>query len=143
VWDGLARGPRGELILVEAKAHIPELFSPASATSERSLATIRSGLAQTKEAVGSTAKHDWSGSFYQYTNRLAHLYLIRSLNRLPAYLAFLYFINAADVGGPSSVAKWHGALSLLHTILGLRERGLSQYVVQVFVDVRELKQVPE
>jgi hypothetical protein len=140
VWDALARGPRGEPILVEAKAHIPELYSPASAASEASLASIRASLSSAKKAFGSTAKHDWSGPLYQYTNRLAHLYLLRSLNRLPAYLAFLCFINARDVAGPSSVAEWAGALRLVHTILGLRESALSRYVIHVFVDAQELKE---
>jgi hypothetical protein len=139
VWDGLARGPRGEPILVEAKAHIPELYSPASSASEASLVSIRKSLVRAKKAFSSTAKHEWSGPFYQYTNRLAHLFLLRTLNRVPAYLAFLYFINARDVAGPNSVAEWVGALRLLETILGLRECVLSKYVIHVFVDVRELK----
>ncbi len=31
--------------------------------------------------------------FYQYINRLAHLYLLRVLNKIPAYLVFVYFVN--------------------------------------------------
>jgi hypothetical protein len=142
VWDGLALGPGGEPILVEAKAHIPELHSPASAASEASLARIRESLAQTRQAFGSTAEHDWSGPFYQYTNRLAHLYLLRSLNGLPAYLVFLCFVNARDVKGPSSVAEWKGALQLVETILGVRKSDLRRYVIHVFVDVRELEVAP-
>jgi hypothetical protein len=138
VWDGLALGPHGEPILVEAKAHIPEFYSPASAAREASLAVIRASLSRTKKALRSTAKYDWSGPLYQYTNRLAHLYLLRSLNRLPAYLVFVDFINAQEVSGPSSVAEWKGALKLADTILGLRKCTLSPYVIHVFVDVKEL-----
>lgn len=138
VWDGLARGPRGEAILVEAKAHIRELYSPASVAREASLGRIRASLAEAKRGFRSTGTYDWSGPFYQYTNRLAHLHLLRTLNQIPAKLVFLYFVNAQDVSGPTSVSEWEGALKLAHTILGLNEKILSENVVQLFVDVREL-----
>src|SRR6266404_6326382 len=37
VWDGLARTSTGEVLLVEAKAHILEMISPASKASSSSL----------------------------------------------------------------------------------------------------------
>lgn len=139
VWDGLAVGPRGEPILVEAKAHIPEMYSPACSAREVSLARIRRTLTEVKKAVGSTSKHDWSGPFYQYTNRLAHLYFLRTLNRIPAHLVFLYFVNARDVRGPSSVAEWEGAIELVRAILGLRKTGIGRYVEHLFVDADALQ----
>jgi len=139
VWDGLAViKPTNVPILVEAKAHIPEMYSPASAAREPSLTQIRESLALTKKAFGSTADYDWSGPLYQYTNRLAHLYLLSELNHVSAYLVFLCFVNAADMDGPSSVAEWEGALRLVRTILGLREGKLSRSVVHLFIDVKEL-----
>jgi hypothetical protein len=138
VWDGLALGPKGEPILVEAKAHIPEMYSPACSAQQVSLAKIRRTMSEVKKAVGSTSKHDWSGPFYQYTNRLAHLYFLRTLNRVPAHLVFLYFVNARDVRGPGSVAEWQGAIELVHAILGLRKTGIGRYVEHVFVDADDL-----
>src|SRR5687767_14622421 len=85
-WDALGRTSRGEPLLVEAKAHIPELLSPRTRATGRSLSTIRAALARVKRAVGSRAEADWSTTYYQYTNRLAHLYLLRTLNRIPACL---------------------------------------------------------
>lgn len=76
-WDGLARTNRGDLILVEAKAHIPELATGATRASEKSLTKIRESLAQVKQVYGSRSGADWTTCFYQYTNRLAHLYLLR------------------------------------------------------------------
>src|SRR5262245_46671097 len=43
-WDGLGKAASGEVILVEAKAHLNELYSPASAASESSLAAIQLAL---------------------------------------------------------------------------------------------------
>ena len=125
--------------MVEAKAHIPEVVSPPSGAGERSLTKIRSSLETTKQFLGSHSKADWSTCFYQYTNRLAHLYLLRELNNLPAYLLFLYFTNDDDMNGPKSEAEWEAAILLLELFLGTRNHRLSEYVIHAFVDVRDIK----
>ncbi len=139
VWDGLGYTSRGDLILLEAKAHIAEMVSPPTAAGETSLPKIHESLKETKSFLSSKSLHDWASTFYQYTNRLAHLYLLRELNGLPAYLVFLYFVNAADVAGPKTREEWEGAIKLLHNFLGINRHKLSPYVVDVFIDVGELE----
>jgi len=139
VWDGLAKTDRGDIILVEAKAHIQELVTKPTGASGRSLTKIRKSLDETKRFLGSHSEADWATCFYQYTNRLAHLYLLRRLNALPAYLLFIYFIKDEEIGGPGTRLEWQGAIKLLESFLGLREHKLSQYVLHVFVDVNELE----
>lgn len=143
-WDGLAKTDRGDLILVEAKAHIPEMVSdPTGAKSKTSLTRIHNSLEATKQFVGSRSKTDWSINFYQYTNRLAHLYLLREQNSLPAYLVFVYFIGDREVDGPKSQAEWEGAIELMKSHLGISKRhALSDYILDVFVDVDELGPPP-
>src|SRR5258706_9348675 len=51
VWDGLARTAMGDLLLVEAKGHIPEMVSPASKASPASLKLIEKALAETRAAL--------------------------------------------------------------------------------------------
>ena len=141
-WDGLARTSRGDLILVEAKSHIPELVSDPTGAAEPSLTRIQQSLSATKQAFHSHSKADWTTCFYQYANRLAHLYLIRELNRLPAYLLLLYFVNDEEMNGPSTQSEWEGAINLLESFLGLRHdkpRQLHRYVLHEFVDVEDLK----
>lgn len=141
-WDALAKTDRGDLILVEAKAHIPELVSDPTGASEPSLTNIRESLDATKRFLGSHSDADWATCFYQYTNRLAHLYLLRELNALPAYLLFLYFINDEEMGGPSTQSEWEGAIHLLESFLGIRRpHRLVKYVLHVFIDVEELESV--
>jgi hypothetical protein len=97
-------------------------------------------LDATKRFLGSHSGADWTTCFYQYTNRLAHLYLLRELNGLPAYLLFLYFINDTEMNGPHSQSEWEGAIKLLEAFLGIRQQhGLSKYVFHVFLDVAELE----
>ena len=73
-WDGLAVSDRGQVLLVEAKAHIPEMVTaPTQARGESALLKIQESLGRVKNFVNSKAPVDWSTSFYQYANRLAHL----------------------------------------------------------------------
>jgi hypothetical protein len=134
-WDGLAKSSEGNIFLVEAKAHISEINSPGSKAKEKSLHRIQARLEETKAYLGGTTEIDWSASFYQYTNRLAHLYLLRVLNNLPAYLVFVYFVNDREMDGPRSKAEWEGAIKLLHRYLGINRHRLSSYVLELFIDV--------
>jgi len=77
--------------------------------------------------------------FYQYANRIAHLYLLRVLNGIPAYLVFVYFLNDEIMGGPKTEEEWIGALKLLHAYLGIGRNKLGKFVIDVFIDVRDLK----
>ena len=139
VWDGLARTSSGEVLLIEAKAHIPEMVSPASKASPASLEQIEKGLAETRSALAPRTTVSWSGTFYQYTNRLAHLYFLRTLNRVNAHLVFLYFVGDADVSGPTSQAEWEGAIQVTEAYLGLGRHKLSPYVHHVFVEVKDFQ----
>jgi hypothetical protein len=137
-WDGLARTDAGHLILVEAKAHVSEMVSTPTGAAGKSLALIQESLDETKRFLRSHAKVDWSTCFYQYTNRLAHLYFLRERARLPAYLLFVYFLNDSDVGGPATQSEWEGAIELLEVFLGVQRHRLSDHILRTFIDVREL-----
>ncbi|MCC7000921.1 MAG: hypothetical protein IT357_02105 [Gemmatimonadaceae bacterium] len=138
VWDGLARTSDDEYVLVEAKAHIAEMVSPASKASPASLAKIERALKETRDALAPKTTISWSGTFYQITNRLAHLYLLRTLNRINARLVFLYFVGDEDVGGPVSRAEWDGAIRVTEAYLGVGRHRLSSFVHHAFIDVKEL-----
>lgn len=136
VWDGLARTGDGEILLIEAKAHIAEAVSPPSRATPASRAKIEAALAELKTYLGGNPDVDWSGTFYQVTNRLAFLYYLRVLNDIPAHLVFLYFVGDAEMKGPGSVDEWHGAIALLESFLGIRKHRLTPFVHHVFYDVR-------
>lgn len=85
---------------------------------------------------------DWSTTFYQYTNRLSHLYFLRALNKLPAFHVFVYFLNTDDMHGPSAAEEWMGALHLVNATLRLDEARLAKTfgdaIIDVFIDVRDI-----
>jgi hypothetical protein len=134
-WDALGRGNDREVFLVEAKANIPETISPGSAAKGKSLQLIQKSLISTKSYLQISNKVDWSGPFYQYNNRLAHLYFLRVLNQIPAYLIFVYFIGDNSVDGPETNAEWTAALTVMKRCLGIGKHRLSKYIADVFIEV--------
>jgi hypothetical protein len=143
VWDSLARtsDPNVKIFLIEAKAHIPEINSSESGASPKSLQRIAKSLNETKTFLDANAVVDWTRTFYQYTNRLAHLYLLRELNGIDAYLLNIYFTNDIRMKGPSTVEEWKAALTLLKTHLGITRTKLTPFIKDLFIDVNELKQI--
>lgn len=138
VWDGLGKSETEKVFLVEAKSHISEVLSPKTGARVTSLRKIKKSLDETKTFLHSNSEHDWASTFYQYTNRLAHLYLLRELNDVSAYLIFVYFLNDEDMNGPKSIDEWHGAIKLLHSFLGVGRHRLSEFTADIFIDVRML-----
>lgn len=118
-WDGLARTDSGKLILVEAKAYIEEGVDYGSQAGQKSLAIIQAALRAAKTDFNASANAPWEAPFYQYANRLAHLYFLNKLNGLDAYLVFLYFADAPDVPKPCTASEWQGSERLIKKCLGL------------------------
>jgi hypothetical protein len=138
-WDALGRTSSDSFLLVEAKANLPELVSPACQASEESKSLIQRSLREVQEFLGVEANIDWTGKLYQFANRIAHMYLLRELNQIPAYLVFIYFIGDKKVGGLGSVSEWKAALAVVKGVLGIGNRHrLSKYMADVYIDVAKL-----
>jgi hypothetical protein len=138
VWDALAVASDGTGLLIEAKAHIPEAVSQGTAAAGASLELIRRSLNAARRSYAPRSKADWTGTFYQYANRLAFHHFLSQSNGLPTRLVFLAFTNAADVEGPATEEEWHGAIRLLHAALGLPADISSRGVHHAFIDARLL-----
>jgi hypothetical protein len=134
-WDAIGRAARGDIVLVEAKAHVTEVLSPRTKAGEKSVGLIRKSLARTANALGARlGAVDWSQTFYQYTNRVAHAHFLHVINGIPAVLVFLYFVGDKDVDGPANRREWEAAEIVLHEALGLRGK-IPKYVKSVCLDV--------
>ena len=133
-WDALGRTMDGAVLLVEAKAHVGELISGSSgARSPKSVTTIAAALDDAANWLRASPKVPWNGPFYQYANRLAHLYYLRQVCGVAAYLVFVYFVGDEDMKGPDTKEQWEGAIELVHRLLGLSRA--PEFVVDVFIDV--------
>jgi len=134
-WDALARTDRGDLLLIEAKAHIGEILSPGTQAGDTSRPLIEASLAQTANAMGAQPRAAWSDTLFQLANRFAHLHFLRSHNR-PAWLVLVGFIRDSDMNGPETAREWDVAYEVAMHVMGLSMRHpLSRYVIHVHPDV--------
>lgn len=138
-WDALGI-EENSVFLVEAKANLPEVVSPPTGAGIESKSKILDSFSEVKEYLNINSTIDWSGTFYQYANRIAHLYFLRVLNGIDAYLVNIYFVNDESVDGPKSIDEWKGALTILKHYLGIPKRNkLEKYMFDIFIDINELK----
>jgi hypothetical protein len=137
-WDALACTDRDEVLIVEAKAHIPEFFSPPSRARPESRAKIDKALDLTASFLNAKPIIPWGVYFYQLTNRLAHLMFLRE-RKVNASLVLLNFLGDVEMGGPQTAAEWESAYAIAAHVLGLsKNHKLSSHVLHAYVDVRSL-----
>ena len=138
-WDALGRiPPSGPYLLVEAKANIPEVMSESQAKSEKSIRQIRESIHKTQVFLNCESSIDWMTGFYQYANRVAHLYFLRELCSIDAYLVFVYFLNDFTYI-PTSKDEWRGAIQVQKQIMGLTRHRLQNHIREVFIDVKRIE----
>lgn len=144
-WDALARtrsDPR-KVFLVEAKAYLGELRSGGCQAGPVSLKKIRNAFRETQSYLEVSPDSDWTGEYYQYANRLAHLYLLRELNGIDAYLVYVCFLNDMEMKGPATEDEWRDAIAEAERTLGIANHKLEPYVAHVFIDVNMLNKTGE
>lgn len=137
-WDALGKAGKHKFI-IEAKGYIKEIFvKESTAINTTSKKTIRNSLSEVKTYLKSKA--DWPDCLYQYVNRLAYLYFLRR-NKIDAYLVDIYFLGDSSVGlGVETEGEWKSALTVVKKWLDIKKRNkLSKYVLEVFIDVKELQ----
>jgi hypothetical protein len=139
-WDALGKTKDDKgFILVEAKANVPEITSSCSAKDRKSLTIISERLAETQRWLKCrNPQIDWKYGFYQYANRLAHLYFLKEKAQKEAYLVFLYFVDDST-HIPTSLDAWNSALKLQKQLMGLSSRILSDKVIELFINTYEIK----
>jgi hypothetical protein len=139
-WDALGRtSDRKASILIEAKANVPELVSFCGANDEKSLNTISESLAETQRWLSCRdPRIDWKYGFYQFANRLAHLYFLREKAHREAFLIFLYFVNDPTYM-PTSEDAWNSALKLQKKLMGLSAENLRHRgIIDVFINTADI-----
>ncbi len=145
-WDGLALTSANEVILVEAKANIVEFASdPCGAVSPASIRRIKQSLSDVQQFMGISGDRCrpelWFNAFYQYVNRIAHLYFLRELNSIPTHLIFLDIVNDPDSGKDSvtSAEEWKSLVRLVEACLGISQgKNLMKHVHHIHFDVGDL-----
>ena len=133
-WDALGMTRRGP-VLVEAKAHVKEFFSPATQAAAVSLHRIETAFRAVQDDLGLRPAADWTQVYFQYANRLAFLWWLRRQG-VEAELVFVSFLNDRDVGGPENAETWRAAFAGADYALGLPARHpLSAHIHHLAPDV--------
>ena len=136
-WDALGRLPSGEILLVEAKAHIGEMCTlGTSAKNPASRRLIESRLDELCATLGVRDQRvAWADCFYQLANRLAHLHFLRSRD-VSAWLVLVNFTGDSEVEGPPSHEAWEAAYQVAFHAMGLPNRHrLTRYIIDVYPPV--------
>lgn len=135
-WDALGRTDHGDILLVEAKAHVREMRSPGTAATGPSRDQISARLDELADRLGAPAtRAAWTDHFYQLANRLAHLDFLRR-HGVAAHLVLVNFIGDADMSGPDTSEAWEAAYDVAFSVMGLpRRHALSRYVHEVYPNV--------
>lgn len=139
-WDALGRAG-DTVILVEAKAHVGEFLTGGTTASPASRARIDAAFARVKTALGAAPISDWGQVFYQYANRLAHLWWLRDQG-VAAELLFVSFLGDTESRGPEHAETWRAAFAAADHALGLPARHkLSRHVHHIFPPVAALAKI--
>jgi len=134
-WDGLAivKGDNGELglLLVEAKAHITETKSDLKAESQVSIDLINQSMAIAQGHYG-LKQTNWTRNHYQLGNRIAFLYFMNEIVRIPTWLALLNFTDGNYK--TTSRGEWLAHYHEIYSDMGIDHAAhkLLNYVIQVF-----------
>jgi hypothetical protein len=124
-WDalGVVSAPNFHgAVLVEAKSHFSEMQSSLKAKSPRSREMIEKALAQAAQDLGVQINSCWTEGYYQAANRYAHLYFLRRIARLSAWLVNVYFTNDRSIATPLSRDQWQEALKTVKQAMGFGGR---------------------
>ena len=123
-WDGIAIASGPNLpptwLLIEAKANWPEFASPPCRAGA-GLKTIEQALGKVKKRWGVHRFFCWTGSYYQFANRLAALYVLEK-HAIPAMLVGVYIYGDQFPDGtpcPATAAEWEPLLEARRRTLGL------------------------
>ena len=122
VWDALATVDFDDevgVLLAEGKSYPSEFASSSAATDPESIAQIEAALGQTRAWLGVDGDPaTWLDGYYQTANRLAHLYWLREVIGIRAWLIHLLFVD--DPHQPTSASEWEDGVRTADAALGLQ-----------------------
>jgi hypothetical protein len=154
-WDALAGlelpDDRSTVLLVEAKAHVEEMYQPSGAKALTARGKTNPAFSMIKEALEATQVSlgvepdalrwmrpvlhaDRERAVYQTANRLALLRFLRE-HGVDAVLILLLFVNDPDARPPADEGAWMDAIGDVRARLGLARP--APHMHYVFLDAEQ------
>ena len=141
-WDGLARlekdGQLTGIVLVEAKSYPEEMRGPGcdAKPESKSWKLIKRSTESAKAWFHAKPSGDWLGPYYQFANRLSHIYFLREIADIDAWLVNLCFVDDKTMKEKATKKEvWKAKLKCAKDKLGFE--GEVQHVVDVFLNARD------
>lgn len=116
-WDALGKS-RCKYSLVEVKVNIPEIYSTCKAKNPRSVSKIEQAISESKKFYSIENGEGWLAGYYQYANRLSHLFFLREVSGVDAELLFVYFCDD-PTNISTSIEDWSAALAHQKKSMGI------------------------
>ena len=111
----------------------------ASTAGEISKNKIREAFSETQTNLGITGKQDWTRKYYQLANRIAVLYFLNEIAKIPSFLITIFFINDRNRSKnpcPKSDRNWFPAINEEYEYLGIsHNKWIERHIKKVFIDV--------
>jgi hypothetical protein len=120
-WDALACLEGGGCVIVEAKSHVSEMYGNGCQATGDSLTLIQDSLARTKHWLTVKSDADWLGPLYQLANGLAHLYFLREIRKVEAFLANVYFVGDPHGDFSTTREQWEVGIKETMKLLGINK----------------------
>ncbi|OQA91427.1 MAG: hypothetical protein BWY26_00972 [Elusimicrobia bacterium ADurb.Bin231] len=151
-WDALAKIDDGTILLFESKSHTGELKSRCRAN-DSSINQIKKSLKGTydwlKNGQNQFNEHAWLNKYYQFANRLAHLYYFRGQKHMNnIWLVNIYFENDFSLNMNSNSNKyktadrseWEKELNIIKEEMGLINTDMRKYgLIELFLKSSDIK----
>jgi hypothetical protein len=126
-WDAIARVPlasggRG-VVMVEAKAHRGELMKPKDRSKAKpdSLKKITKSFSDVRGYYKIAADvPPWESRYYQFCNRLAHLWWMNMRAKVPTWLVWVLIVDDSVWRDRMTAPEWHRAFETIRGEVGLR-----------------------
>ena len=144
-WDGLARlekkGKLTGIVLVEAKSYPKEMRVQRCKAKPESRKRIERSIEAAKGLFDADPLDDWLGTYYQFANRLSHIYFLRETADIKAWLVNLCFVDDKTIKEKATKkGDYKDELKLAKKELGLKDE--VPYVADVFLDASDLPWPP-
>lgn len=134
-WDGLAvvngiNGQKG-FLLVEAKAHLDETKSDLKAVSNQSINKIKKSISRAQEYYG-IETNDWTRDYYQLGNRIAYLYFMNEILKIPTWLVLINFTDGEYK--KTELYEWLKHYNQIYRSMGINLNSkLLNNIIQIFI----------
>lgn len=129
-FDAIAETGDSQLIFIKAWGNIDELTLSLCESDKNDISTSNNIKLFNEKNINVIKK------LYEYISFIAQYYYLQKKYRDKIWLANIYFLN--DEINPTKQDEFQGAVKLINNLIGLDEKCLDNYFINIFIDTFEI-----